>query len=470
MFNLNIQTLSLSTEFFKLIFMEIFTYCISLKITNNELNLNKNRLIDFSGILLISIIVMFIRDKFSYSASILVSIILISMLVSKITNNKLGYATLAVIISLGINYIILYIAITINFFINVFYTIQNDNINLIIITVIQIILMGVISKIKRIKNGISFLNKNVQNDYLNITIINISVIVSFSFLILSNPDVNLIITKNIFINFLLFALLMFITIKESISTYYKQKLLIRDLTETKKELEEKKKELEDLEKENLKFSMRSHSIAHKQRALEYKLNKVLQSSEVAEEIDLKNRMENLAKEAYVAPLAMELTKTEIDSIDDMLEYMQAECVKDNIEFNLQVNGNIHKMVNNYVEKQDLEILLADHIKDAIIAVNHTDNINRSILVKLGEFDNCYSLNIYDSGVNFPKEILENLGKNPVTSYPNEGGTGMGYMNTFETLRKYDASLIIEEFGMPSKENFTKVVSIKFDKKNEFKIL
>ena len=47
---------------------------------------------------------------------------------------------------------------------------------------------------------------------------------------------------------------------------------------------------------------------------------------------------------------------------------------------------------------------------------------------------------------------------------------LGYMTTFETLRKYKASLIIEEFGMPSKENFTKVVSIIFDKKNEFKIL
>ena len=43
------------------------------------------------------------------------------------------------------------------------------------------------------------------------------------------------------------------------------------------------------------------------------------------------------------------------------------------------------------------------------------------------------------------------------------------MNTFETLKKYKASLIIEEYNKPSKDNYTKVISINFDNKNEFKI-
>lgn len=46
---------------------------------------------------------------------------------------------------------------------------------------------------------------------------------------------------------------------------------------------------------------------------------------------------------------------------------------------------------------------------------------------------------------------------------------MGFMNTFETLRKYQASLTIEEYNKPSKDNYTKVINIKFDKNNEFKI-
>ena len=46
---------------------------------------------------------------------------------------------------------------------------------------------------------------------------------------------------------------------------------------------------------------------------------------------------------------------------------------------------------------------------------------------------------------------------------------MGFMNTFETLEKYKASLTIEEYNKPSKDNYTKLISIKFDNKNQFKI-
>ena len=149
--------------------------------------------------------------------------------------------------------------------------------------------------------------------------------------------------------------------------------------------------------------------------------------------------------------------------------MQSECKKNKIDFELQLKGNIHYMTNNLIAKQDLETLLADHIKNAIIAINHTDNINRSILVRLGKIDEVYGLYIYDSGTEFEQETLENLGKRPSTTHKDEGGTGMGFMNTFDTLRKCNASLIIEEYNEPSKDNYTKALIIKFDNKNEFKI-
>ena len=63
------------------------------------------------------------------------------------------------------------------------------------------------------------------------------------------------------------------------------------------------------------------------------------------------------------------------------------------------------MTNNAVAKEDLEILLADHIKNAIIAVNHTENINRTIMVRLGKIDSIYGINIYDSGAELETENL-----------------------------------------------------------------
>ena len=166
----------------------------------------------------------------------------------------------------------------------------------------------------------------------------------------------------------------------------------------------------------------------------------------------------------------ELDKTNIVQIDDMLKFMQSECIKNDIEFRLQIYGNIYHIINNIITKDQLEILIADHVKDAIIAIKHTDNINKSILVKLGKIEGCYGLYIYDSGVEFKKEILENLGKKPSTAYQEEGGTGMGFMNTFDTLKGCNGSLIIKELGKLSKDNYTKIIMIKFDGKNEFKVV
>ena len=47
---------------------------------------------------------------------------------------------------------------------------------------------------------------------------------------------------------------------------------------------------------------------------------------------------------------------------------------------------------------------------------------------------------------------------------------MGFMNTFDTLKKYQASFIINELSEPNKDNYTKVLIFKFDKRNEFKII
>ena len=150
--------------------------------------------------------------------------------------------------------------------------------------------------------------------------------------------------------------------------------------------------------------------------------------------------------------------------------MQSECMKNKIDFQLQLNGNIHHMVNKHIDKEDLEILIADMIKNALIAINNSKNINKGILVRLGLIDGKYSLYVYDSGIEFEIDTLINLGIKPSTTHSNDGGTGMGWMNTFDTLKKYKASLVIDEYGKPVEDNFTKVIKIVFDNKNKYKII
>ena len=262
------------------------------------------------------------------------------------------------------------------------------------------------------------------------------------------------------------SIIMIVTIIKSIEAYYKQKLLIQDLNETKKELDEKKTEIKELEAENLKISKKAHSLAHKQKSLEFKINKILMNTESAEEIGLADELKNISNELIKSSKLPRLNKTGISEIDDMFNVMKEECRLNGIDFVLQIKGNIYQMTNHYITKEELSILLADHIKDAIIAINHSDNINKSIMVRLGKIEDCFAVYFYDSGVEFTKEVLDNLGKKPITTYSDEGGTGMGFMNTFDLLNKYNASLIIEKIGSPCKDNYTKIIKIKFDNKKK----
>ena len=93
-----------------------------------------------------------------------------------------------------------------------------------------------------------------------------------------------------------------------------------------------------------------------------------------EAAEVRDRVKEIKKDLYKEKSAIKLDKTGIALIDDMLEYMQSECKKNKIDFELQIKGNIHYMTNNLITKEDLETLLADHIKNAIIAINHTDNV------------------------------------------------------------------------------------------------
>lgn len=485
-----VQTkLGIDVTAFQTIFLILATYYTNFRILNKKINTSNIKSISkLLCVVIISLICGLIRYKISYSINIICSIILLGIIFLK---DNIVKGILTTLVSFGINYVIRVLAISICFVFNSITLINNDYVNLAIMLVIHVILLYTFFKIKRFKFGLSFLKNNIKNEYMDIFILNICVLLLF--LIVNIVNSNIEEARQATVGIIVFSIIMFITIQKSLQLYYKQKLLIQDLNETKEELEKKKQEIEQLEKENLSFSKKSHSLAHKQKALEYQINTLL--NKIAEEVDIKQNTETnidnktkkekanfeeltkvkdkinkLSKEVYNKTATVELSKTGIFEIDNILEYMQSESNKNDIDFNLQITGNIYHMINNIIDKEDLQILLADHIKNAIIAIKHANNINKSILVKLGKIENIYSLYIYDSGIEFEKETLMNLGKKPSTTHAKDGGTGMGFMNTFDTLKKYNASLIINEIGKTSKDNYTKVLIIKFDNKCEFKII
>lgn len=464
----NLKDLNTIIELLKMCFIILYTYLVFVKIANVK-KINNEKLFVAICIPIISIISIFIKRKTDAYFNIVVLVLLISISSINIFKKNVIYSILITAISLSISYAVYIVSVILAFAPIIVLGVKSDYINFIIIICIFFIFMNIILKSRKVKNGFDFLENKIENSYFSVMLFNISSIILFLIIILQN-DINFG-TVKIGETFLIFCIIMFLTIKQSFDLYYKQNLLVKDLEATKKELEEKKQEINKLEKENLEFSKTSHSLAHKQKSLEFKLIKLMQTNIEAESKEkIKEEIEKVSKELYKEPNEVKLAETEIESIDNMFSYMQSECKKNNIKFELQVVGNIYYMINNLISSSDLEILIADHIKDAIIAIKHSNNLNRSILVRIGKIDNVYSLYIYDSGIEFTKEVLDNLGKKPITTHADNGGTGMGFMNTFDTLNKTKASLIINEIGEPCEDNYTKVLMFKFNKQNEFKVI
>lgn len=418
-------------------------------------------------IFLMTSLEMLFSERGGFASGAIVSILILWIILEKSGDVGEDYNISVVAIAICISNVIFFISIAIYAIPSIALKLSNDFIALIFMDIIYGIILYLTMHIKKLNNGLTFLSKKLKSDFFDVLILNLGAIILFFMEIVKNASYQK--RTEFSMKVITLSVIMFLTIQKSFQVYYKQKLLIQELNETKKDLKNKTEEVQKLEQENLNFSKKSHSLAHKQKSLEYKLNQLLLTTEISDEKDLKEQIQKVSKELYSKP-RIELDKTGITQIDDMLNFMQSECIKNNIDFNLQLSGNIYHIINNIITEEELEILLADHIKDAIIAIKHTDNVNKSILVRLGKIEDCYGLYIYDSGIEFEKETLENLGKKPSTTHKDEGGTGMGFMNTFDTLRKCKGSLIINEIGKPSKENYTKVIMIKFNNKNEFKVV
>lgn len=348
--------------------------------------------------------------------------------------------------------------------------------NLFVVLIINGIILWGFFKIRRFKNGFSFLQNKANGEYLDIIMINISAVIMFAYCLFGKGTGNGAIVKQILFPFIILVVIMIIMIQKTLTVYYKQKQLEKNIQEYEKEIKDKDNKIEELSKEKFEISKLNHEFYNRQKAMQLKVDNLLSNmnTEMANEISVIDQINNLSKE-YSNKLEEikhieKLPTTEIEEIDDMFKYMQSECIKNNIDFKLQINGNIRHLVNKIIPQEKLVTLIGDHIRDAIIAVNHSQNKFRSIVTVLEEKDKIYELRISDTGIEFEPKTLLKLGLEPATTHKEEGGTGIGFITTFETLKETKGTLIIEE-KHPMKENdFTKTLIFRFDGKAEYKIL
>lgn len=382
-----------------------------------------------------------------------------SIIVSSLIANAVVYATFCISLLLEV-------------FFKFALKIELQTIDLIFTLGIQLALLVMLFRNKRVKNGIEFLKDPIGNDYFCIVLLNISAVVIFVYCIYGSSDADF--NNNLLMVFFAIAFIMIITIQKTLTLYYKQKLLAKNIEDYKSEIALKDAQIKSLSDEKYKISKLNHEFYNRQKALIHKVEEITSmNTEIADELDLSKQINDLTKEytdkAQEIKTLDKLPTTGIVEIDDMFKYMQSECKSKNIQFNLKINGNIYHMINNKIPQSRLVTLIGDHLRDAIIAIDFSNNTFKSILAVLGENNGVYEFCVFDTGIEFEIDTLLNLGLKPATTHKDSGGTGIGFMTTFETMKETKASLIIDEMREMSNTDYTKSVTIRFDGKNEYRI-
>lgn len=421
--------------------------------------------------IIVSTLYAFIYEIFKLSAISIyanfIFYIIVLLIISNFVDFNYKKFIVSMLISMSFSFASFFLACSIQFVLLQIPIFQNRISNLlefIFIGILQLMFMILFFKIKRFKNGFSFINEsNISKELLIILDFIVGVFIIF------------VISKEKWLDDLTYLVIVLGTcfiiflIQRSITNHYKSKMKDRTVEYLNEQIKEKDKIIENLKTDLDKTLKINHKYNHRISAMERAIVKAKFKEEFAEENnEIINLVKELAKDYKSETFEAEsnLPKTNVFSIDNILEYMANKAKNDNIEFQVDVKCNIKDLITNIVKQSKLATLLADHINDAIIAINYSENELRKILVVFDKIDEIYEIKIYDTGIKFEIETLLKLGKEQVTTHKDSGGTGIGFMTTFETLKESKGSLIIEE---DNSENYSKAIIIKFDNKCGYKI-
>ena len=367
------------------------------------------------------------------SLLMLISYLLYGIIIATITKTKYKYSVVLTFISLTITYLLymISIAITAVSLKLVYKDIPESSILILLIGMcIEIFVINLLFKMKRFKNGIPFLkNEEKVNNIGIIGVIFIGIV-----LIIYSIIPNTTHTRYIFVGLSIEAICLFIWIKKKITIYYKQKLKEQTVADLQNEIKEKDNKINEILEENKAIATINHKYSSRIKALEEFSSKIVSKPELVEKMKTEFGEDYTVFAAQIKRISQEysnemktkvtkenaIPKTGIFGIDTLLEHMSTEATKSNISLDVKINASINYMVEDIISESALETLLGDHIKDAIIAINCSNNTNRRILVVISIVDKCYEINFYDTGIEFEIDTLIKLGKEQITTHKETG--------------------------------------------------
>lgn len=446
-------------------FLSVYVFCKSQSIKLSKI---KVLYLILSAVLLtvLFVYVRFINPPFAY----LLRFILIPLILSYlIEDNKQFFKSLAIgLISIVFVTILRPIAFIIQAVILwIFKLVPADVFVYLPGEIITIILCVLFMNIKRFRRGLQFF-QNENNLGLGLAISGVVIILKCLNL-RDNQEMNY-----MFIVFIIGIIIagfgLYLWIRRSITAHYRERLQLKSEEHYKELLEKRDKEIEKQRQSNEYLAKIVHRDNHLMNSLNTAIDAYQNADDNAEKSDLFHEIQTMIKERG-ALIDREQRETKLLPstgsllIDSTINDLFIKAAAHGIDFDMAASAPVSEIIGKYISQTDLQTLLSDHIKDAVIAVEARGEGSGKILLDLSMQNDNYCITIYDNGVAFEPDTLSKLGMERVTTHAESGGSGIGFMTTFETLKKAYASLILTEFDctMP----FTKSVAFRFDGESSF---
>lgn len=442
---------------------------IFLKVANVTSNRKKNIIVFFTALLLF-VLLATVEISCGINKHIIKTFFIIITCVSFIIiSHKGSISSIPLsLVTISISYCVEYFSVFLaGSLLYIFGYRNNDIISTICTSVFQILLSTIIVRIKPFRKFFSYIG-NENNFGFGLLIS--SYVLTF-YMVLANYDQMGYNEKTILaLGIPMAAVGLVLWIKSIVERHYKRVIADRADQYTQQEIADKDAYIQQLEAEVATLAKQLHRDNHLLSSLDRSAQMLVTTDSAQEREKLvdeihtlyRERNDMITKDQQANKL---LPSTGISLIDGALSDMYVKATAHGINFDLIVSEPIHYLVNNIISQTDLQTLLCDHIKDAIIAIDAADITNGKILVTIEKNEGIFEISIRDNGVDFELDTLAKLGIERVTTHADDGGSGIGFMTTFETLAKAKGSLIITEYKI--KTPFSKAVTFSFDGLHRF---
>jgi len=326
-------------------------------------------------------------------------------------------------------------------------------------------------RFNRIKNSLTYIFTSKH--------INVTTILCLILLALITPMPNN--TGYIQIAFVLFffiATLAFLIYwwKAQLKKAYKQMIIQRNTESLRATLQGKEREIEELTAHNHELGHLLHKYNKLIPALEHAVCEYLSAAdedithihEKGHELlssietltaDRKLLMAQMGNKNYVQQ------KTEIASLDTLLNYLSEKSIEQHITFTVNSTVALNNYVPHSIPENLFTHMISDLLDNAFVAVR--DCPAGMIQLQFYTYADDLILEVADNGIPFETQSLVNFGLKELTTHKDTGGSGMGLIDIWKHKETCKATIHIEEYATPAP--FAKKIAIIFNRKNKYTI-